>query len=54
MPAVDIKAKNLRRLLWLLLTISLALWAYLRLHLSLSGPIDILVLIACSPKLLSF
>jgi putative effector of murein hydrolase LrgA (UPF0299 family) len=46
MLAVDNKAKNVRRVLWLLLTVSLALWAYLRLHLGLPGPVDALVLLA--------
>ncbi len=40
------KTKSFRRTLWLLLIISLALWAYLRLYLGLPAPIDGLVLIA--------
>jgi hypothetical protein len=35
MLAVNIKTKSFRRILWLLLTISLALWVYLRVLLGL-------------------
>lgn len=41
---VNIKAKSFRRILWLLLTISLALWAYLRLWLGLPAPVDAFLL----------
>jgi hypothetical protein len=41
------QAKRFRRnLYWLALTGSLAAWAYLRLHVGLTAPVDALVLIA--------
>jgi hypothetical protein len=46
MLAVNIKTKSFRRILWLLLTISLALWVYLRVLLVLPTAVDALVLIA--------
>jgi hypothetical protein len=46
MLAVNIKTKSFRRILWLLLTISLALWVYLRVLLGLPTAVDALVLIA--------
>jgi hypothetical protein len=46
MLAVNIKAKRFRQILWLLMTVSLAVWAYLRLHLGLPAPVDVLVLVA--------
>lgn len=46
MLAMNIKTKSFRRVLWLLLTISLALWVYLRVLLGLPTAVDALVLIA--------
>jgi hypothetical protein len=46
MLSVDIKTKTFRRVLWLLLSVSLALWAFLRFHLGVPGPVDALVLVA--------
>jgi hypothetical protein len=46
MLAMNIKTKSFRRILWLLLTISLALWVYLRVLLGLPTAVDALVLIA--------
>lgn len=43
---VNIKAKSFRRILWLLLPVSLVLWAYLRLRLGLPAPADAFLLIA--------
>ena len=43
---VNIKAKSFRRILWLLLPVSLVLWAYLRLLLGLPAPVDAFLLIA--------
>jgi hypothetical protein len=40
------KARSFHQTMWLVLTVSLALWAYLRLHLGLPAPVDALVLIA--------
>ena len=45
MLAAYIKAKRFRLLLWILLTVSLALWAYLR-HLGFSASVDLFLLIA--------
>jgi hypothetical protein len=43
---VNIKGKGFRRILWLLLPVSLVLWAYLRLQLGLPAPVDAFLLIA--------
>ena len=43
---VSIKAKSFRRILWLLLPVSLVLWAYFRFQLGLSSPADAFLLIA--------
>ncbi|HEY4678525.1 MAG TPA: hypothetical protein VIJ01_15270 [Candidatus Angelobacter sp.] len=43
---VNIKAKTFRQILWLILPVSLVLWAYLRLQLGLPAPVDALLLIA--------
>jgi hypothetical protein len=46
MLAVNIKTKSFRRVLSLLLTVSLALWVCLRVLLGLPAAVDALVLIA--------
>jgi hypothetical protein len=46
MLAINIKTKTFRLVLWLLLTVSLALWGYLRVLLGLPTAVDALVLIA--------
>jgi hypothetical protein len=43
---VTIKGKSFRRIMWLLLPVSLVLWAYLRLQLDLPAPVDAFLLIA--------
>lgn len=43
---VNIKAKSFRRIMWLLLPVSLVFWAYLRLLLGLPAPVDAFLLIA--------
>ena len=43
---VNLKAKSFRRILWLALPVSLALWAYLRLRLNFPAPVDAFLLIA--------